>query len=102
LVTPDRTNIRTTRGESWELASCSATSVSVNTTPRNVSVDDATMPSTLEVSPALTRGPTRSSPPRPRLPALAVTAARPAPTASSSAGTGQKLSASRSWAQARR
>jgi hypothetical protein len=102
LVTPDLTNIRSTRGESWELASCRATRVSVKTTPRNVSVDVATIPRTLAASPGLTGGPTRRATGTPRLRALTVTAARPAPATRNRAGITQKLSASRSAAQARR
>jgi hypothetical protein len=59
LVTPDRTNIRSTRGDSCELASCSATSVSVKTTPTKVSVDGAMIPSSADASPESTGTPPR-------------------------------------------
>ena len=45
LVTPDRTNVRITRGESCELASCRPTRVIAKTTPTNVSIDEAITPS---------------------------------------------------------
>ena len=41
LVTAERTKVRITRGDSCELASCSATSVIAKTTPTNVSIEEA-------------------------------------------------------------
>ena len=41
LVTSDRTKVRMTRGESWELASWSPTRVIAKTTPTKVSIEDA-------------------------------------------------------------
>src|SRR4051794_16755581 len=51
-VTCDRTKTRTTRGEYWLLASCTATSVVENTTARNVSMAAATTAETAAVAAA--------------------------------------------------
>src|SRR5215212_9592691 len=57
FVTLDRTNVRITRGDSWELANCKATRVIVKTTPTKVSIDAAMMPRSASAEPALTGRP---------------------------------------------
>src|SRR6266851_1655355 len=49
----ERTKLRSTRGDNWELASCSATSVIEKTTPTKVSMAAAIVDSTEVAAPAL-------------------------------------------------
>ncbi len=102
LVTPERTKLRITRGDSWELASCRATSVSVNTTPRNVSVEDAMMPRKPAASPGPTEKPLRQAAGTPIWRASTVSTASTAPDTSSTAGMTQNRSRTRSRVHSRR
>src|SRR5215212_3750026 len=93
LVTPDRTNVRITRGESCALANCKATSVIVKTTPTNVSIDAAMMPKSDSAEPALTGRP----PPALSSPAIesALETATPTPTPATSNAVGTTQNRSR-------
>src|SRR4051812_30715232 len=51
--TGDRTKLRRTRGDTWELASCRATSVTEKTTPTNVSIAAAIVERTFVAAEAL-------------------------------------------------
>ncbi len=96
LVMPDLTNVLITLGDSCELASCSATRVSVNTTPRKVSVAAAM----LSRKPLLQLASAGKPPQEPTNPGpAAVSTASPVPRASSTAGITQNRSRTHSPAQ---
>jgi len=102
LVTPERTKLRITRGDSWELASWRATRVRVNTTPRKVSVEDAMMPRKPAASPGATKKPVRQAAGTPSVRASTVSTASTAPATSSIAGMTQNRSRIRSRAHSTR
>src|SRR5215211_2543013 len=97
FVMPDRTKVRITRGDSWALANCRATSVIVKTTPTKVSIDAAIMPRSASAEPALTGKP----PPTLSTPGIesALETATPtaSPAASNAVGTTQNRSLTHSW-----
>src|SRR5580693_2617221 len=92
----DLTNVLITRGDSCELASCKATRVSVNTTPRKVSVAAAMF----SRKPLLQLASAGKPPQPPSAPGpAAISTASPVPKASSTAGTTQNRSRTHSAAQ---
>ena len=92
LVTPDRTNVRITRGESCELASCRPTRVIAKTTPTKVSIDEAITPSMVSAVEVLIVRPRPQSAGSPTTWGCATTTATSTPPTTSSRGMNQKPS----------
>ena len=97
LVTPERTKVRITRGESWELASCRPTRVIAKTTPTKVSIDEAITCSMVSAVLIRTTRPRSQSVPRPSRSGRHTTTAVSTPATTSTAGIDQKRSRTHSF-----
>ena len=102
LVTPDRTNVRMTRGESCELASCRPTRVIAKTTPTNVSIDEDITPSMVSAVEVRTVLPRPQSGGSPTTSGCATTTAVRTPPRTSSRGMNQNRSRTHSDSRTRR
>ena len=102
FVTPDRTNVRMTRGESWALASWSPTRVIAKTTPTKVSIEDAITCSNVFAVRALTMWPRSQSTGRPSRPGRETTTAMRMPASTRATGIDQNRSRTHSLRRTRR
>ncbi len=102
LVTPERTKVRITRGESCELASCRPTRVIAKTTPTKVSIDEAITCSIVSAVWIRTTRPRSQSVPKPSRSGRHTTTAVSTPATTRTAGIDQKRSRTHSFKRTNR